>query len=100
MYQLGIKQYKSAAYYPESQCALGCFHQTLKKMLRAYCLEHRKDWDEKVHLVLFASREAVQDSLGFSPFELLYGRTVCGPLKTLKETWLKDEPSVNLLSNL
>ena len=59
MYQLGIKQYKSAAYHPESQGALERFHQTLKKMLCAYCLEHGKDWDEGVHLVLFASREAV-----------------------------------------
>ena len=31
MYQLGIKQYKSAAYHPESQGALERLHQTLKK---------------------------------------------------------------------
>ena len=43
MYQLGIKQYKVAAYHPESQGALERFHQTLKKMLHAYCLEHGKD---------------------------------------------------------
>lgn len=60
-------------------------------------MEHGKDWDEGVHLVLFASREAVQESLGFSPFELLFGRTVRGPLKVLKEEWLQDEPSINLL---
>ena len=47
MYQLGIKQYKSAAYHPESQGALESFHQTLKRMLRAHCLEHGKDWDEE-----------------------------------------------------
>ena len=29
MYQLGIKQYKSAAYHPEYQGALERFHQTL-----------------------------------------------------------------------
>ena len=86
MYQLGIKRYKSTAYHPQSQGALERFHQTLKNMLRAYCLQHGKDWDEGVHLVLFASREVVQESLGFSPFELLYGRTVRGPLKVLKET--------------
>ena len=31
MYELGIKQYKSSAYHPESQGALERFHQTLKK---------------------------------------------------------------------
>ena len=30
MYQLGIHQFKSSAYHPESQGALERFHQTLK----------------------------------------------------------------------
>ena len=28
-----------------------------------------------------------------SPFELLYGRTVRGPLAVIKETWLEGQPS-------
>ena len=87
MHQLGIKQYKSSAYHPESQGALERFHQTLKNMIRTYCLEYKKDWDEGVHMLLFAAREAVQESLGFSPFELVFGHTVRGPLKLLKEKW-------------
>ena len=43
-------------------------------MLRAYCCEQERDWDEGVHLLLFTAREAVQNSLGFIPFELLFGR--------------------------
>ena len=50
-----------------------------------------------VHLVLFAAREAVQESLGFSPFELVFGHTVRGPLKLLKEKWLTETSSLNLL---
>ena len=48
--------------------------------------------------LLFAVRESVQESLGFSPFELVFGHTVCGPLKLLKETFLSDDDSsLNLL---
>ena len=97
MHQLGIKQYKLSAYHPESQGALERFHQTLKNMIRTYCLEYKKDWDEGVHMLLFAAREAVQESLGFSPFELVFGHTVCGPLKLLKEKWLCEETNLNLL---
>ena len=97
MHELGIKQYKSSAYHPESQGALERFHQTLKNMLRTYCLEYQKDWDEGVHLVLFAAREAVQESLGFSPFELIFGHSVRGPLKLLKEKWLGDAEAFHLL---
>ena len=98
MYELGIKQYKSSAYHPESQGALERFHQTLKNMIRSYCFDTEKDWDEGIHLLLFAVRESVQESLGFSPFELVFGHTVRGPLKLLKEKFLSDDDSsLNLL---
>ena len=100
MYQLGAKQCKSSAYHPESQGALERFHQTLKNMMRAYCIEHGKDWDQGIHLLLFATREAVQESLGFSSFELIYGRTVRGPLKLLKESWLAEDTPDNLLDQV
>ena len=97
MHELQIKQYRSTAYHPESQGALERFHQTLKRMLRTYCLETEKDWDDGVHLLLFAARESVQESLGFSPFELVFGHTVRGPLNLLKDKLLSDsENSLDL----
>ena len=92
MNQLGIKQYKSSAYHPESQGAVERFHQTLKTMIKMYCIENSKDWDEGVHLLLFAVRESVQESLGFSPFELVFCHAVRGPLLLLKEKWLDEDP--------
>ena len=98
MHELGIKQYRSSAYHPESQGALERFHQTLKNMIRSYCFDTKKDWDEGIHLLLFAVRESVQESLGFSPFELVFGHSVRGPLKLLKEKFLSnDETPLNLL---
>ena len=67
-------------------------------MIRTYCFDTEKDWDEGIHLLLFAVRESVQESLGFSQFELVFGHTVRGPLKLLKETFLStDDTSLNLL---
>ena len=97
MHELNIQQFKSSAYHPESQGALERFHQTLKNMMRTFCLESQKDWDEGVHMLLFAVREAFQESLGFSPFELVFGHTVRGPLKLLKEKWLCEDTDINLL---
>ena len=49
-------------------------------------------------MLLFAVRESVQESLGFSPFELVFGPYVRGPLKLLKEKFLSnDETPLNLL---
>ena len=100
MCELGIKQNLSSAYHPQSQGALERFHQTLKNMIRTYCYEQQKDWDEGIPLLLFAVRESVQQSLGFSPFELLYGREVRGPLRVLKEHWLAEDASSNLLDQV
>ena len=83
MHELKIQQYKLIAYHPESQGALERFHQTLKRMMRTYCLETGKDWEDGIHLLLFAARESVQELLGFSPFELVFGHTVRGPLDLL-----------------
>ena len=76
MKQLGTKQYKSSAYHLESQGALERFHQTLKTMIKMYSIENSRDWDDGVHLLLFAVHESVQESLGFSSFELVFGHTV------------------------
>ena len=99
MHELNITQFKSSAYHPESQGALERFHQTLKNMIRMYCQDKEKDWDEGVHFLLFAARDSVQESLGFTPFELVFGHTVRGPLKLLKEKLLTEENNpTNLLT--
>ena len=96
MNELGVECKNSSAYHPQSQGALERFHQTLKNMMRVYCDEHEKEWDEGIPLLLFAVRESVQESLGFSPFELVFGHSVRGPLKILQEKIL-DDPESNLL---
>ena len=50
MHELGIKHYRSSAYHPERQGALERFHQTSKNMIRSYCVDTEKDWDEGIQL--------------------------------------------------
>ena len=74
------------------------FNGTLKQMLKKLCQENPKDWDRYINPALFAYREAPQESTGISPFELLYGRTIRGPLQILKQLWTKEiiEPEVKM----
>ena len=88
--ELGVKQTLSSAYHPESQGALERWHQTLKSMLKKFCAESTLDWDEGVNYLVFAIREAPQESLGFSPFEMVYGRQLRGPLALVTDEWLKS----------
>lgn len=88
--ELGVKHQLASAYHPESQGALERFHQTLKAMLRRFCTETGRDWVEGLPLMMFAIRESVQESLGFSPAELVFGHTVRGPLRLLSEQLLSQ----------
>ena len=47
-------------------------------------------------MLLFALRQSVQESLGFSPFEQVFGHTVRGPLKLLKDFFSDDDSSLSL----
>ena len=69
------------------------FNRTLKSMLRRLVKEEGRDWDKLIPYVLFAYREVPQTTTGFSPFELLFGREVRGPLDVLKEEWEASEKS-------
>ena len=69
-------------------------------MLRKYASEDGKDWDRLLLYVLFAYREAPQESTGFSPFELLYGREIRGPLDVLKEEWETKANNESVISHI
>jgi hypothetical protein len=90
LHTLGVSHKTSSAYHPQSQGALERFHQTFKTMLRGYCYDHEKDWDKGIDFLLFAIREVPNESLGFSPFELIFGHEVRGPLHLFKEQLLGE----------
>ena len=53
-------------------------------------MTQKEEWDEGIPLLLLAAREYNQGSLGFSPFELVFGYLPWSPLKLLKESWLNQ----------
>ncbi|XP_072022506.1 uncharacterized protein [Amphiura filiformis] len=74
---LSIRQLTTTAWHPMTNGMCERFNGVLKASLRKMCEERPRDWD----------RETPHASTGFSPFDLLYGRSVRGPLGMLKEFW-------------
>ena len=87
---LRIDALRTSPYHPQTDGLVERFNQTLKAMLRKTAKEDGKDWDKWLPYLLFAYREVPQEATGFSPFELVYGREVRGPLDVLKEAWESD----------
>ena len=87
---LSIRQLTTTPYHPACNGLVERFKGTLKSMLRKLCEEKPRQWDRYIPALLFAYRETVQESTGFSPFQVLYGRQVRGPLSILKQLWTKE----------
>ena len=100
MNNLGIKHITSTPYHPESQGVVERFHQTFKSMLKKYCCDNVTSWDEYTPYLLFAVRSAVNESIGLSPFEIIFGHQVRGPLEVIREKLEEDSPSEDFLEYL
>ena len=87
---LSIKQINTSPYHPICNGLVERFNGSLKKMLRRLCCDQPKQWHRYINPLLFAYREVPQEATGFSPFELLYGRTLRGPMQILKELWTSE----------
>ena len=82
-------------YHPQTDGLVERFNQTLKSMLKRVLAEESRSWDLMVPYVLFVYREVPQESMGFSPFELIYSRDVRGPLDVLEESWSSGEKEMD-----
>ena len=88
---LSMKHLKTTAWHPQCNGLVERFNGTLKMILKRLCAECPKQWDRYLPAVLFAYRSSIQESSGFSPFELVFGRKVRGPMEILRAYWGKDE---------
>ena len=87
---LEIKRIRTSPYQPESDGMLERWHASMKSMIKKTEPDHR-DWDKCLKYLLFAYRSTPHSGTGFSPFELIYGRDVRGPLELLKDGWMSGE---------
>ena len=94
---LGIDRLKTSPYHPQTNGAIERWHSCLKGMLRK--MDDRKtDWDRLIKYCLLAYRATPHAATGFSPFEMIHGRNLRGPLEVMKEGWLSGE--VNFVSSI
>ena len=56
-------------------------------MMRAFVTQMGPEWDEGLPYLLFAYREVPVADYGFSPYELVFGRHVQGPLALVFDSW-------------
>ena len=80
----------SSTYHPQSNGCLERWHATLKAALRKYPNKY-SDWDKLIKFILFACRAAPHSNTGYSPFELIFGRQLRGPLDIVHDGWVSGD---------
>ena len=85
---LGTRHQLTPPYHAQSNGLVERFNGTLKQILKKLCFECPKEWHLHLPAVLFAYRDAPHAATGFSPFELVMGHRVRGPLTVVKEAML------------
>ena len=88
--KLNIEKLQTTPYHPQSNGCLERWHGTVVPMLKR-CLEDKLDWSKQLKYALFACRCAPNRDSGFSPFEIIFGRHIRGPLELLKDVWETEE---------
>jgi len=84
----GISHIITSPYHPQTNGVCEKFNGTLKKMLMSVTEKFLDSWDEALPWVLFSYQKVSVKTLGCSPFDLLYNRSVPGPLALIKSAWL------------
>ena len=88
---LSIRWVHTIPYHPQSNGLCEKWNGTLKRMLRRMSSERTRDWDRYLEPLMFAYREAPQQSTKLSQFELLHTRNVRGPMAILRDLWSNEK---------
>ena len=72
--RLGVDKIRTSPYRPSTNGNIERFHATMHALIAKWVHSNHRDWDTKLPAVAFAYRSSVQESTGFTPFFLMYGR--------------------------
>ncbi|GFX28473.1 hypothetical protein TNCV_1152821 [Trichonephila clavipes] len=87
--KFGIKVTRSSVSHPQSN-AVERVHRTIKRVIKALCVESGEDWEEVLPLALFSLRTVAHESTGFSPTELVMGKNLRTPQTLVYEEWMEE----------
>jgi len=88
---LSAKQSTTSPYHAMGNGIEENLNKSLKNLLKKTASEKPKDWHRYLGPLMFAVRDTPRDSTGFTPFELIYGRSVRMPMSLLRRLWTEEE---------
>lgn len=80
---LGIEKTHATSMRPQANGLVERFNRTLIAMLKPFCQENPKSWDEHLQQVMMAYRSSPQSSTKVTPNKMMFGREVVLPMQAV-----------------
>jgi hypothetical protein len=77
---LGSHKTRTTAFRPQSDGLAERANRTIKSMISKFVSDNQKDWDEYLSVLTLAYNASVQESTGFSPSAIMFGRELTLPI--------------------
>ena len=75
MQKYGVKHRVTTPYHPQANGQVESTNKVLENILTKTVANHRRDWSQKLLEDLWVYRTTWRNTTGFSPFELVYGKS-------------------------
>ena len=82
---MAIDKVRTTSYKPSTNGNIKRFHATMHSMIAKLVGENQRDWDERLPAVAFAYRTSEQQTTGFTPYFLMFGREPRAPADLVLE---------------
>ncbi len=73
---MSIQVVHSTSYYPQGNGLVESSNKSLVRVIKKLLEDNKESWDSKLKFALWADKLTIKNSIGNSPFKLVYGANV------------------------
>ena len=75
MKKFGTRKANTTGWQPQANATIERWHRWFKAELTIFANKNKNDWDEHMDTILYAYRTCIHSATGYTPFELMFGRS-------------------------
>jgi hypothetical protein len=86
--KLGVSPRFHCPYNPRAAGLVERSNATVKQIISKLAADHPTSWHKLLPFALWSSRTSVNETLGISPYQAVFGKVAIGPLQLLCDDWI------------